>query len=181
MNADKDEKWAATQNRNAKDMCPGDSELALKYLNEAESLALQTQNKAILPIILENQALVINASGDCERGLAMLRRAGQVCRRENNIDGLGSILGNLAQLTPDVAESLALSQEQADISTKLNDKLRLSQALATQAVALHRLNREEEAQRKGREALQLAHRHRFAFATQIEAAFKSAGLRLDPR
>jgi tetratricopeptide (TPR) repeat protein len=162
-------------------MCQGDTEQALRYLNEAESLALQTQNQAILPVIVQNQALAIHASGNRRQGLALLRKAEQICRRENDIDGLGSILGNLAQLTPDVAESLALSQEQAEISSKLDDTLRLSQALATQAVALHRLNREDEAQRKGREALQLAHRHRFAFAAQIESAFKSAGLRLDPR
>jgi len=135
----------------------GDSNGALRCLQEQEQICRQSQNQRSLAASLGNQAVIMLELGQSGAALALLKQEETLCRQLQDLMGLSECFGNqgvVQHAQKNFREALALFHEQENICRQLGDLSHLRKSLGNQGLvhwelgdsrkALALLKRDEE-------------------------------------
>jgi tetratricopeptide (TPR) repeat protein len=101
-----------------------------------------------LSVSLENQASILNARGDLDGAMSLLKEDERICRQLGNLDGLSAALGDQALILHargDLVGAMTLHQEEERLCRQLGNLQGLSRALGNRAVILHARGELDEA------------------------------------
>jgi len=126
----------------------------------------------VLRACLGGQVLILQARGDLDGAMALLKEVERICRQLGKLDGIQGTLGNQASILQDRGDldgAMALRKEAERICRQLGNVNGLAISLENQAFTLLQMGRAREGLPLAEEAYRLATTHGLApLAKQIK-------------